>query len=246
MPVCRVALLTVLACLAVAAPAAASERSEARRYAAAMQPKLELTPEEADALVADYEARSAHIAASCLPSVKAAARNEDRVFALLFVYVFHAFGATYDQLAAWSGEADARLAAIETGSRTLRRARAARTVLTESFAELHDAVPADFCAMVTAWQAKGWKGQPPGAQPLLDLFDEADGTVTRRIERGSRLLRRHGAKRSEVRAFEGEAAFPDMREAAHDLVLDALGLGAPERVSPDEGGSREPWAADAG
>ncbi|HTE61754.1 MAG TPA: hypothetical protein VK631_15485 [Solirubrobacteraceae bacterium] len=208
-----------------------------------MQPKLELTPEEADALVADYEARSAHIAASCLPSVKAAARNEDRVFALLFVYVFHAFGATYDQLAAWSGEADARLAAIETGSRTLRRARAARTVLTESFAELHDAVPADFCAMVTAWQAKGWKGQPPGAQPLLDLFDEADGTVTRRIERGSRLLRRHGAKRPTISCSTRSAWAPPSACRPTKAARASRGPPTPADEGAPATASRRPAAA---
>jgi hypothetical protein len=59
------------------------------------------------------------------------------------------------------GEGDARLAAIETGSRTLRRARVARARLTTFLREVGTAVPADFCAVVTAWQAKRWKGLPP-------------------------------------------------------------------------------------
>jgi len=46
MPFRRAALLTTLACLLVVAPAAASERSEARQYAAAMDGLADLTPAE--------------------------------------------------------------------------------------------------------------------------------------------------------------------------------------------------------
>jgi hypothetical protein len=243
MPHCRVALLTVLACLVIAAPAAASERSEARQYAAAMQPKLELTPEEAEAVVADYEARSAHISATCLVSVKAAAKKDERALTLAVVYAIHAFGATYGHLVAWSEETDARLAAIETGSRVLRRARAARTRITEFLGGLHEAASLDFCAMVEAWRANHWEGRPPGSKALFDEFKRADDVSSgRRMQRGTRLLRHHGATRGQLRAFNGQARWPELREPAEDVVFAALGFGPPERTSPDEGGRREPSA----
>jgi hypothetical protein len=247
MPRRRVALLTVLSCLALAAPAAASERSEARQYAAAMQPKLELTPEQAEAMVADYEARSAHIAATCLPSVKAAAKKDERSFLLLAIYYVYSSAAAFDQVSAWSKATDERLAAIDTASSTLRHARAARAALTRSLEASKAAAPADFCAMVTAWQANGWKGRPPGSKPLFDEFDEADKLLDgRSMKRGARLLRRSGATRAQIRAFKLEPRWPELRDPAHDVVLDALGFGAPERQSPDEGGRREPWAAASG
>lgn len=241
MPLRRVALLTILSCLAFAAPAAASERSEARQYAAAMQPKLELTPEQAEAMVADYEARSAHVAATCLTSVKAAAKQAERSFLLLAIYVTHASAAVYDHVSVWSTETDERLAAIATDSATLRHARAARAALTRSLDATKAAVPADFCAMVAAWRANGWKGRPPGSRPLFDEFEDAEKLLAgRSMQRGTRLLRRSGATRAQIRAFNLEPRWPGVRDPAHDVVIDALGFGGPERQSPDEGGRREP------
>ena len=150
MPRRRVALLTVLSCLGLAAPAAASERSEARQFAAAMHPKIELTPEDGEAMVADYEARSAHIAATCLPSVKAATKNDKRSFLLLGIYFIHVSVGAYGHASAWSKETDERLAALDIDSGTLRHARAARAALTRSLDATVAAAPADFCAMVTA------------------------------------------------------------------------------------------------
>jgi hypothetical protein len=243
----RVALLTILSCLAIAAPAAASERSEARQYAAAMQPKLELTPEQAEAMVADYEARSAHIAATCLPSVKAAAKKDERAWLLLAIYFTHASLAAYGHVSVWSKATDERLAAIDTDSATLRHARAARAALTRSLDGTIAAAPADFCAMVAAWEANGWKGRPPGSKPLFDEFEDADKLLAgRSMKRGARLLRRSGATRAQIRAFNLEPRWPEVRDPAHDVVLDALGFGSPERQSPDEGGRREPWAAASG
>jgi hypothetical protein len=247
MPLRRAALLTVLTCLALAGPAAASERSEARQYAAAIKPKLELTPEQGEAMVADYEARSAHIAATCLPSVKAAAKKDERSFLLLAIYITHASVAAYDHASAWSKQTDERLAAIDTDSATLRHARAARAALTRSLDATMAALPADFCAMVAAWQANGWRGRPPGSKPLFDEFEDAEKLFAgRSMQRGARLLRRSGATRAQIRAFNLEPRWPEVRDPAHDVVLDALGFGAPERQSPDEGGRREPWAAASG
>ena len=62
------------------------------------------------------------------------------------------------------------------------------------------------------------------------------------MKRGARLLRRNGATRAQIRAFNLEPRWPEVRDPAHDAVLDVL-IGAPERQSPDEGGRREPWAA---
>jgi hypothetical protein len=241
MPFRRVALLTALACLAIVAPAASSERSEARQFAAAMQPGLALTPEEAEAVVADYEARSAHVAATCLPAVKAAAKKLDRTFVLAVIYALYASAAAYEHMGAWMEEGDARLAAIETGSRTLRRARAVRAKNTALFGNLAAATPTDFCAVVTGWQAKRWKGEPPGSEPLFALFEDAGEPAARKMKRGSRLLRHHGATRAQLRAFNGIPREPDVREPAPDPVIEALGgEPAPERTSPDDGGRREP------
>ena len=215
----------MLSCLALAAPAAASERSEARQYVAALQPKLELTPEQAEAMVADYEARSAHIAATCLPSVKAAAKKDERAMLLLGIYYTHASVVAYDHGSTWSKETDERLAAIETGSRTLRRARAARAALTRSLDRTIAAAPADFCALVGAWEANGWKGRPPGSKPLFGAFDDADRLLAgRSMKRGVRLLRRNGATRAQILAFKLVPRWPELRDPAHDVVLDALGV----------------------
>ena len=223
MPLRRAALLTMLTCLALAAPAAASERSEARQYAAAIQPKLELTPEQAEAMVADYEARSAHIAATCLPAVKAAAKKDERAGLLVGIYFTHASVAAYDHVSMWSKETDERLAAIHTHSATLRHARAAHAALTRSLNATIAASPADFCAMVAAWEANGWKGRPPGSKPLFDEFDDADKLLSgRSMKRGARLLRRNGATRAQIRAFKLQPRWPELREPAHDVVLDAL------------------------
>jgi hypothetical protein len=241
MPLRRVALLTILACVAIAAPAAASERSEARQFAAAMQPDIELTPGEAEAVIADYEARSAHVTATCLPAVKAAAKKLDRAFVLALIYGLYASSAAYEHMSAWMEEGDARLAAIETGSRTLRRARAARAKDTALFGNLAAATPTDFCAVVTGWQAKRWKRDPPGSEPLFALFEDVGELGARKMKRGSRLLRHHGATRAQLRAFNGEPRGPELREPAPDPVIEALaGAPAPERTSPDDGGRREP------
>jgi hypothetical protein len=210
-----------------------------------MRPELGLTPEEAEAAVADYEARSAHIAATCLPAVKAASKKEERALALSFLYGMHATEALYGHLAAWSAETDGRLASIDTRSRTLRRARAARADITEFIGKITAVVPDDFCAMVTAWQAKGWKGEPPGTEAFTDLFADASDVTDRRMRRGTRLLRRHGATRAQIRAFNEEPRWPELREPAKDLVAEAIGGGPPARTSPDEGGRREPWAVAA-
>jgi len=228
----RAALLTLLACLLAAAPATASERSEARKYAAAMQPQIELTPEEGEALVAGYEANAAHVAATCLPAVKAAASKRDRVFVLTFVYGAHISITSYGHLKRWMGEADARLAAIRTRSRTLRRGRAARASITAFYGKLEAAAPVDFCAAVTGWQANGWKDVPPGTETLIGLLEEG-GLGSVRIRRGKQVLRRHGATRAQLRAFDGTPRWPELREPAPDPVIEAItGDDAPATVSP--------------
>lgn len=240
MPSRRATLLSVLLCLLVAAPAAASERSEARRYAAAMEPKIVLTPEEGEALVADYEARSAHVAVTCLDSVKAATKRDESAITVLLLYLFHSLALSFDQEVAWQRQADDRLAAIPTSSPTLRRGRAARRAITRSFSKLVSGVPSDFCGMVTAWQAKRFKGMPPGAEHFYDEDGDSE-RVARRLRRATVLLGRHGATRGQLRAFNGVSRWPDLREPAEDLVLKALEGPKTRDPSPDGGGSRTPW-----
>src|SRR5215204_1157405 len=216
MPPHRVALLTILACLLAAAPAAASERSEAREYAAAMQRDIVLPPEEAEALVADFEARAAQVSATCLPSVQAAAKDEERLIALALVYVTYAGTAVLDRAATWMREGDARLASIATRSPILRRARAARARRTSSLRKLAAAAPADFCAMVTEWEARGFKGDLPEAGRVFALLLDGATHGTRKMKRASKLLRRHGATRAQLRAFDGSPRWPSLREPAPD------------------------------
>jgi hypothetical protein len=238
------ALLTILVLLAAAAPAAASERSEARRYAAAMQPEIAVTPEEGEALVADYEARSAHVAATCLPSVEAAAKKKDLRLLVALVYGFHASALAQQTQASWMAEADGRLAAITTRSRPLRRARAARRHRTAFVTGLGEVTP-DFCAFLSAWEAEGFKGRPAGLEPVLRLFEEIDERrgADRQMRRARTVLKRHGATRAERAAFAGNPTWPELREPAPDPVAEALGY---ERESPDEGGTRTPSGAHAG
>ena len=247
MPPHRIALplLILLACLLVAAPAGASERSESRKYAAAMQPRVALTPEQAEALVADIEARAAQVAATCLPAIRAAAEQADRALVLALVYLVYSAEPALDHVVSWSGDADARLAAIDTRSRVLRRARAARRALTRTYADLVAAAPADFCASVTGWEAKGWKGEPPGTEALSALLEGPDVSESPRLKRGARLLRRHGATRRQVRAFNGTPSWPKLREPAPDPVVEAL-LPSEDRESPDDAPGRTPYAAPGG
>ena len=240
MPFHRAAALIILSCLVLAAPAAASERSEARRYAETLEPKLTLTPEQAETVVADYEARAAHVAATCLPDVRAAAKRERRLLMIFVLYGLHAFAASNAHQLAWLEAGNDQLAAVPTRSRALLRGRYARRSVTDEFARTIAATPPDFCAVVTAWRAKRFKGTPPGAEALFALFSEPSELKNpgRDIVRAVKLLRRHGARRAVAAAFAGEPSWPELREPARDPVIAALGM-EPER---DPGaGSRTPW-----
>jgi hypothetical protein len=241
MPSCRAVFLTILVALAAAAPAAASERSEARRYAAAMQP-LTLAPEEAEALVAGMEARSAHVAATCMPSVAAAAKRKSRRETLELLYGSHLAAESYRRMAAWMAEGDDRLAAVATRSTALRRGRAGRQVATDLLRGMSELAPKDFCATVTAWEARAFKGDPWEVKALVGLvfgvFAEIDKFES--WERATKLLERHGATRAQRRAFSGETDWiDDLREPAKDPVLDLL---MPGRDSSEGVGTRQPWA----
>jgi hypothetical protein len=248
MPSPRTTLLTMLLCLVVAAPAAASERSEARRYAAAMHGGTELTAADAEALVAGVEARSAHVVATCMPSVEAAAKRKGRRDILSLLYSQHLSADIFGTLTAWLEEADDRLAAIHTRSTVLRRGRAARRDFTRFIRGLGDVAPEDFCATVTEWEARGFKGAPAEAEALVDLFVGLGEDLNfKRWGRASKLLKRHGATRAERAMFDGEPDWPELREPAKDPVADLL---MPERDSSEGAGTRQPWetasGADAG
>jgi hypothetical protein len=237
-------MLGVLLALVLAGPAAASERSEARRFAAAMEPRIQLTPEEREALVAGVEARAARVASSCLPSVKAAARKRERALTIGLVYgAYVQFGFTAAAVA-WQEEGDARLAAIHTRSKVLTRARAARAELTELLAALTAAAPADFCAVVTAWEATGFKGEPPGSEAISDAITDFDWSLFSRLGRGMRVLWRHGATSAQRQALAGNPRWPRLREPAVDPVAEAINSAA-GREAPDDGPTRAPWASAA-
>jgi hypothetical protein len=240
----RTTLLTILLCLLVAAPAAASERSEARRYAAAMHGGTELTAADAEALVAGVEARSAHVVATCMPSVEAAAKRKGRRETLALLYTYHLGADMYGTLAAWLREADDRLAPIRTRSTVLRRGRAARRGFTRLVRRMGELAPKDFCATVTAWEARGYKGEPEEAEALVELFvDVIQNLRLKPWARASKLLKRHGATRAERAMFDGEPDWPELREPAKDPVTDLL---MPERDSSEGAGTRQPWATVSG
>jgi hypothetical protein len=214
-----VVLLVLVACVAAAAPAAASERSEARRYAKAMQPRITLTPAEADAIVADPGVRSSRIASTCMPTVREAASDENRRPAVVFVYVFHAYDAYYRRLLAWLREAEERLATIPTRSPALRRGRAERARGTRILDRVLATAGGDFCAILAAWQATGWAEEPPASKAATALLAAPGGA----IRRATRVFRRHGATRAQRRAFAGQAAWPALEFPESDPVADALG-----------------------
>jgi hypothetical protein len=241
----RLALLIVSLALAVAAPASASERSEARRFAAAMEPEIGLTPEEGEALVAGMEARAAHVVATCLPSVKAAARKRERARTLEILYGLHVYADVLKTWAAWQADGDTRLRAIHTSSRVLRRARAARAEDTRFFAGMAAAAPVDFCAMVAAWEAHGFKGEPPEERATRDAaLAYIESRYTGWLQRGTRLLWRHGATGAQRLAFSGIARWPRLREPAKDPVEEAIGAAA-QRRTPGDGPTRLPLTARA-
>jgi hypothetical protein len=142
-------------------------------------------------------------------------------------------------------EDDNRLAAIPTRSRIPRRARAVRPQLARLLSGMREHAPKDFCAMVTAWEANGFKGDVDEADALLDLFREMNEHkgAGRAMNRASKLLKRHGATRAERAAFEGLPAWPELREPAKDPVAELL---MPGRDSSEGAGTREPWGAVSG
>lgn len=242
--VTRLAVLAFLVGLVAAAPAAASERSEARSYAAAMRGLTELTPEEAEALVVGMEARSAHVVATCMPSVQAAAKRKARRQTLGMLYLYHLGADVFGALADWMAEGDDRLADIKTRSTVLRRGRAARRGFTRFVRLMSEVGPKDFCAAALAWEARGFKGEPAELKALAKAFESLfEDLNLQPWARASKRLKRHGATRAERMAFFGEPDWPEPREQAKDPVAELL---MPGRDSSEGAGSRQPWASASG
>ena len=174
MPFRCAALLIALACLVTAAPAAASERSESRAYAAALKLDLVLAQADYDAWLADYRFRAGYVAATCLDVVKQGVRDHDRGIELFMLYTIYALRAPIASEQQWSRTVDDRLAAIPTRSRALRRGRAARRVETAALGAFLAAAPDDFCREIRDWQAKGWKGRSATLKRWRTLEAEGD------------------------------------------------------------------------
>ena len=172
--------------------------------------------------------------------MRAAAKKDVRALTVLLLYLPHAFAASYGQVETWLQAGDDTLAAIPTRSRLLRRGRAGRRVYTEFIGRMLAATPQDFCAVMTAWQAKRFKGVPPGAEALFELFAEPTDRADRDLARAVKRLKHHGATRAQRLAFGGEPDWPELRQPGEDPVLGALDM-APERAEPGEGGGRTPW-----
>ena len=242
MPFRCAALLIALACLVTAAPAAASERSEARAYAAALKVDLVPTRADYDVWLADYRFRAGYVAATCLDVVKQGVRDHDRGAELFMLYTIYSLHAPIASEQRWSVTVDDRLAAIPTRSRALRRGRAARRVETAALGAFLAAAPVDFCREIRDWQAKGWKGRSASLKRWRTLEAEGDagGRRAQRIVRAVQVLERHGAARRVVMAFTGTRPAPvDEPELPADPVLDALETPA-DRESPGGGPTRRP------
>jgi hypothetical protein len=191
------------------------------------------------------EARAAHVVATCLPSVRAAARKRERARTLALVYGLHVYADVFATMTGWLADGDARLRAIRTSSRVLRRARAELAAATRFYVEMTVAAPGDFCAVVTAWEANGFKGEPPEEQALTDaVLRYVNAPYTGWLQRGARLLWRYGATRAQRLAFKGLPRVPQLREPAKDPVLEAIGAAAEPRT-PGDDPPRLPWAARA-
>jgi hypothetical protein len=181
-----------------AAAARADTRSEVRHYVAAVHPLVVAQPGAIVAARAELVARRERVAATCPDLLRRAAANEIRAIDLSFAYFLEGYDPLVDVLVPLETAADARLAAIPTHSRLLRRARAARRRLTAILAALNSKFP-DFCGTVGAWRAGGYKG---------DMIDNEVSRKLKSVERDDALLvraahflRRHGASLHDAVAF---------------------------------------------
>lgn len=228
-------LLALVATVILAAPAAASERSEARALLAALEPEITLTPLEQEAIVTDYEARAAQVAATCMDDVRVAARKPVRTLDFLIPYSLHVAAAAHARTARWSADSRAALAAVRAASPVLRRAVAARARLLRRAEELVLA-PVDFCAELAAWRAGGWKGRTASSARFDDV---TSSPLMRRLERRARmadpLLRRAGATKRQMNAWHGEPGTPELREPKDPVVAEILAGFGQERETGGPG-----------
>ncbi len=231
----RAAALALFLFLAAAPPAAASasKRAGAHAILRALQPKVELTAEQREAIVADQDARAASVAATCLDTVQAAVagkRRADMTGALYYSYVTAAQGPIRR---GWQRDSAKRLAALQLHARVLRRGIAARARFLRMSRQLEHAMPADFCAALTAWQASKWKDIPLDVPADVRLrHHDAD-----RLIAALDVLMNHGGKLDTFVAWLGEPSWPDLREPAPDPILKLLAKAANPRVTdPDAPG----------
>jgi hypothetical protein len=227
------ALLAVVAALLVAAPpAGASERSEARRYVAALEAYVRASRPALVAAVPEYHTRRSAVAGDCL-TVAADGVSEDAAGARILLDgwawqvapLAKAISAPAERLVR-------RLGAIPTRTRVLRRGRAAfaRSVRT-GFAPfpLADALPHGPCAALRAWQAAGWTSDPPAELAPIDAAVRADDVQgdadVDPLFRAVALLKRHHAPRSATTALEntGQTAYFDALVADDPLLAATAG-----------------------
>jgi hypothetical protein len=183
----------LLACLLLLAPAAAaSKRSEVRRYGAALHAYAKAEGDAALASAPAYRARRDAVAAGCLDVVRDGARQQ-----LIAVVVLYHLWAAKPLVEAAQPAADRfvrRLGRTPTRSRTLRRARRAHSRRHRDYARIPALLPADLCAELSAWQAAGWSAAATPAG--VEQVDAVEAKVHERddaaIARGARFLRRHG------------------------------------------------------
>lgn len=210
----RIVATALLACLVLLAPAAAaSNRSEARRYGAALRAYADAGRATDAASAPAYHARRDAVVAGCLDVVRDGARRQ--FIAVLNLYVLWAAKPLIDAAQPESDRLVRRLGRTPTRSRTLRRARRAHSRRNRDYAGIPALLPADLCAELAAWQAAGWSvdDQPGSSKRLLALQNKVYRRDDAAIERGARFLRRHG-----VRARVA-AVFRDGRAEGYDSLF---------------------------
>jgi hypothetical protein len=199
----RLVATAVLASLLALAPAAAaSKRSEARRYAVAIRAFADAERQAVGAATPAYHARRDAVAAGCIDVVQDGARRQ--LFAILQLYVFWAAKPLVEAAQPEADRLVRRLGRVTTRSRTLRRARAAHSRRSRTYADVPALLPADLCAELAAWQAAGWRSadEPASSRQLERRRKRVRRRDEPALDRGARFLRRHGVGGRIAAVFE--------------------------------------------
>lgn len=202
-------LMAVLVVLVSASPAAALQRGDAERFRAAIRDYI---PEERQReAVAEPAARGRReaVAATC-PDVLAEGRQ--RQLPVVERYYHYWVQVPVDEAVQPAVDGlVARLRAVQSPPRVMRRARAAFARRAADRARVPGLLPTDLCASLRAWQAAGWSDdhEPEEWRRVVEVFNRIHRRDDTAIARGARWLRRHGASRYVADVFRVGGAYDD-------------------------------------